>query len=126
MHELAIAQSIVKAVVKEKKEKRLSSISTVGLRIGSLSGVLPDALRFSFAVAVEGTVLADARLEIEHVPAEGRCRCCAADVRLAEGSFLCPICCSGSVDLRNGQELEIAYIEGESRGQADESQVGVV
>ncbi len=113
MHELSIAESIITAVVQEMEERSLSSVSVIGVRIGALSGVLPDALLFSYEVAISETVLAATKLEIENVPAEGKCRNCGVDVRLGGCSFLCPECGSGTVDWRSGHELEVAYIEAE-------------
>jgi len=113
MHELSIAESIITAVAQEMEEQSLSSVSVIGVRIGAVSGVLPDALLFSYEVAVSGTPLSATKLEIENVPAEGKCRHCGAFVRLGDGSFLCSECGSGAVDLRSGHELEIAYIEAE-------------
>lgn len=44
MHELSITQSLVDAVLERTGER---PVIGVNLRIGPLSGVLPDALRFA-------------------------------------------------------------------------------
>ena len=44
------------------------SVRRVLIRIGPLSGVVPDALRFAFDVAIEGSPIAGACLDIEEVP----------------------------------------------------------
>jgi hydrogenase nickel incorporation protein HypA/HybF len=62
MHELAIAESIVDAVC-EKAAGR--AVHRVTVRIGRLSAVVPDALRFCFDLATEGTPAEGAVLEIE-------------------------------------------------------------
>jgi len=41
------------------------SIRSVRIRVGALSGVVPDALTFAFDVAADGSRLAGARLDIE-------------------------------------------------------------
>jgi hydrogenase nickel incorporation protein HypA/HybF len=61
MHELAIASAIVEMVVEVAGGKR---VSRVVVEIGKLAAVLPDALRFSFDVASEGTSAAGAALEV--------------------------------------------------------------
>jgi hydrogenase nickel incorporation protein HypA/HybF len=69
VHELSIAVSLVDAVCEELP--RLGdrvSVRRVLVRIGPLSGVVPDALRFAFDVAVEGSPIAGAYLDIEDVP----------------------------------------------------------
>jgi hydrogenase nickel incorporation protein HypA/HybF len=61
MHELAIAESIVDAVCERAAGR---AVHRVTLRIGTLAAVVPDALRFSFGLAVEGTVADGAELDI--------------------------------------------------------------
>ncbi len=68
MHELSIAISLVDAVCDELP--RLGdrvSVRRVLVRIGPLSGVVPDALQFAFDVAAEGTPIAGAYLDVEEV-----------------------------------------------------------
>jgi hydrogenase nickel incorporation protein HypA/HybF len=71
MHELSIALELVDLASAEAE--RLGEITVVALhvRIGPLSGVLSDALRFSFDVAAAGTVIEGARLEIDRTEGTG-------------------------------------------------------
>lgn len=112
MHEFSIAESIIAGVSREKEEQGLSSVSEVGVRIGVLSGVFPDALLFSYEALSVDSELAGVPLKIENVPAQGTCRSCRAFLTLSAPPFLCQECGVGIVDLESGQELEIAYIEG--------------
>ncbi|UCG61124.1 MAG: hydrogenase maturation nickel metallochaperone HypA [Candidatus Zixiibacteriota bacterium] len=48
MHELAIANSIMNTVLTEADKQNLKSIIAVGLRIGALTDVVPEALEFGF------------------------------------------------------------------------------
>ena len=111
MHELSIAEAIISAVVRERDDRNLTQISTVGVRVGALSGVLPDALRFSFETAVEGTSLAAASLSIDCVPARGQCRDCTQRFEVDECCFRCPSCGSDQIEVLSGWELDIAYLE---------------
>jgi hydrogenase nickel incorporation protein HypA/HybF len=61
MHELAITEGIVAAVTEKLPDKK---ITLVRLEIGELTGVVADALRFSFDLVTEGTNLEGAGLEI--------------------------------------------------------------
>ena len=61
MHELAIAESVVSSVLERTGDSR---VSVVRLRVGRLSGVVPDALTFCFELAAAGTTLEGATLEI--------------------------------------------------------------
>jgi hydrogenase nickel incorporation protein HypA/HybF len=66
VHELSIALSLLEAVCEELP--RLGegvTVRSVRVRIGPLSGVVPEALSFAFEVAAAESAIAGARLEIE-------------------------------------------------------------
>lgn len=66
MHEMSIAMSLVELAC--EKAAALDGgprVEALHLRIGSLSGVVPDALLFSFDLAAKGTAVEGARLEID-------------------------------------------------------------
>jgi hydrogenase nickel incorporation protein HypA/HybF len=65
MHELSIAVSLVDAICDELPRLGDVSVRAVRIRVGALSGVVPDALMFAFDVAADGSRVAGARLEIE-------------------------------------------------------------
>ena len=113
MHELAIAESLLKIVSEEAAKHGLSRISRVRLRIGKLSTVVPEALQFSFDVIKEGTPAGEAELSIETVPVMARCEKCGIDFEADSFFFLCPQCDEVQVTLLSGKELEIVDIEGE-------------
>ncbi|MGH7437572.1 MAG: hydrogenase maturation nickel metallochaperone HypA [Polyangiaceae bacterium] len=62
MHELAIAQGILEAVTEKSHGDRILRIV---VEVGELAAVLPDALRFCFDVAAQGTVAEGATLDIQ-------------------------------------------------------------
>ena len=110
MHELRIAMEIIAIVEKEKTRRKMDSIAEIGLRVGLLSGVDPDALSFSFEAAVADTALAKTRLSIEQVPVRAACRSCNHDFDVEEYVFICPVCGSTDVDVTRGEELDIAWL----------------
>jgi hydrogenase nickel incorporation protein HypA/HybF len=61
MHELAIAESIAGTVCERAGGR---SVRRVTVRIGALTAVVPDAMRFCFDLAVEGTIADGAELAI--------------------------------------------------------------
>jgi hydrogenase nickel incorporation protein HypA/HybF len=67
VHELAVTQAIVEAVLERAGEAR---VLRVVVEIGKLSAVLPDAVRFCFDVCTEDTAAAGAVLEIVELPGE--------------------------------------------------------
>ena len=107
MHELSIAQSLIDAVLDKTGGQ---AVTGVNLRIGPLSGVLPDALRFCFDVASAGTTLAGARLRIDEPQARGHCRECGTDFAMTDMFLLCP-CGSADVAVVSGRELNLVSVE---------------
>lgn len=65
MHELSIAMSIADAAAEEALRYAGTRVAAVHLRLGELSGVVKDALLFSWDASCEGTPIAGARLLIE-------------------------------------------------------------
>lgn len=113
MHELSIASNIIDAVRAYHKERGFPAITAVGVRIGVLSDVVPDALSFGFEVLTRDTDYEDTELKIERVQPRGRCRDCENEFDVHELLFVCDRCESANVDLICGQELEIIYFESE-------------
>lgn len=111
MHELAIADSIVRTVTEEAEKGGFVRVTAVGVRIGALSAVVPEALQFGFEVIVKGTPLADTALHIEYLPTRARCNTCRKELEITESVFICPSCGSGDVSLTQGQELDIIYLD---------------
>ena len=107
MHELAIAESVVSSVLERTGEQ---SISVVRLRVGRLSGVVPDALTFCFELAAAGTALEGAALEIAVEHGRAHCNSCGLDFDLDDPFLLCE-CGSADVALLSGRELSVTSVE---------------
>jgi hydrogenase/urease nickel incorporation metallochaperone HypA len=65
MHELSIAVNIVEIAEEEAARNNAIRVQAVRLRLGSLAGVAKEALRFSYAIACEGTSLEGSQLLID-------------------------------------------------------------
>ena len=76
MHELSIALSIVEAAQEEAGRHGGAQVSAVHLKVGLLSGVVKEALLFSYTLACEETPLAGSTLMIEEVPVVIYCQKC--------------------------------------------------
>jgi hydrogenase nickel incorporation protein HypA/HybF len=86
-------------------------VERVNLKIGKLSSVVPDSLRFCFDIAIKDTPLAGAELVIEEIPVTARCNNCKNEWTIAEAVFFCPRCEKGDINILSGQELNIESIE---------------
>jgi hydrogenase nickel incorporation protein HypA/HybF len=111
MHELSIANSILEAVRKERERLNCARVIKVGVRIGELAGVDPEALSFGFEVLVKDTDFEPLPLAIESVPRRHECSHCRHVFTVVDYRMDCPDC--GSTDTRciGGDELELAYLE---------------
>jgi len=111
MHELSIMQGALSQVLDEAAKAGASRILDIRLRIGALSGVVPEALQFAFEALADGTSAQDAKLTIENVPARFWCETCRTEFEAASVMAQCPSCRNYSRDLRAGRELELASME---------------
>ncbi len=112
MHELSIALSLVDAACEVAARLGQVRVEALHVRLGALSGVVKEALQFSFDMAVKDTPLEGARLEIEDVRVTGRCAQCAAE-RTVDSPFSlqCPVCGGVLTDLVHGREMELTALE---------------
>ena len=112
MHELSIAYSLIETAEAAAQEANAQRVTSVHLRLGAMSGVVEDALRFGFDVAAQDTLLAEARLDVEHLPVIIYCPQCDADVELPSiQRFRCPVCDTPAERIIQGRELELTSIE---------------
>jgi len=111
MHELSIANSILEAVCKERERLNGARVTKVGVRIGELAGVDPDALSFGFEVLVKDTELEPLALAIEFVSRRHECSHCGHVFTVVDYRMDCLACGSKETRCISGDELELAYLE---------------
>lgn len=111
MHEVGIIQNALQMAIQQAQASGASRVHQMQLRIGALSGVVPEALQFAFEVVTRETMAAGARLEIETVPATCWCAVCQAEFECPEFLYECPRCHQLSSELRRGLELELSSVE---------------
>ena len=95
MHEMGIANSILSGVAKELQRRPGTRAAKVGVRIGELSGVDPDALSFAFEALTLDTEFAGLVLDVEYVASRSRCRECCREFEVRNYELICPACGSG-------------------------------
>jgi hydrogenase nickel incorporation protein HypA/HybF len=108
MHELALAEAIVETV---RRHAAGREVARVAVRIGHLRQVVPDALTFSWEMLTAGTVLAECRLEIDHVPAVIVCHECGTTATLDLPILMCPSCETANVALVSGEEFLVSTMD---------------
>jgi hydrogenase nickel incorporation protein HypA/HybF len=108
---MGIAESVLDAVRAEAAKHAGARAARVGLRIGEISGVEPESLRFCFETLVADSDLAPLGLEIEYCPWTNRCRACGKPFRVVDYNLQCPACGSADTEPSGGDELQVAYLE---------------
>ena len=87
------------------------SVAAIVIRIGPLSGVVPDLLQQAFSIARAGTLAADAELITELEPIRVRCLACETESRAEPNRLLCDACGSYRTQVISGDELLLASVE---------------
>lgn len=111
MHELSIMQSALTLALQKAQEAQASRVHVLRLRVGEMSGVVPDSLQFAFEALTQGTAAQGGRLDIEFVPARFFCAPCQREFVVQDHFPECPDCHAPSSEMRAGRELEIASLE---------------
>ena len=112
MHELSIVEALIEQVEREvRRNGAAGRVVGLELRIGRLSGVCPDSLRFCWELLAPETPLAGAELSIAVPPAVCSCRDCGRQTELEELAACCPKCGSTNITIEGGQEMLLQTIE---------------
>lgn len=111
MHEIAIMQSALELAEEQARKAGGTAISRIRLRVGLLSGVVPESIEFAFSVLKQDTLASGAELEIERVPGRFQCTRCGALHELGEMKFDCPECGGLLAVTAGGADLELAQLE---------------
>jgi hydrogenase nickel incorporation protein HypA/HybF len=111
MHEMGIASSILDGVAAEVGRRPGARPLKVGIRVGELAGLDPDALRFAFDALTIDTPLAGLQLDIDYRPSRSCCRDCGHEFEVHNSDLLCPACGGLSATVISGDELEFSYLE---------------
>ncbi|MFN9628703.1 MAG: hydrogenase maturation nickel metallochaperone HypA [Cyanobacteriota bacterium] len=111
MHELSLMQNLGERVLEVASAQGAERVLTIRLRIGSLAGVDPEALRFAAEGVLAGTRAEGATLAIEEIEATCWCAPCAASFAATDGRCDCPRCGTLSRRLLRGKELSLVSLD---------------
>jgi len=111
MHEMGIANSILEAVRNEMRRRPESRATRVGVRLGELTAVDAESLRFCFDALKRDTDLGSLQLEVEICRRRHRCEQCGHEFTVRDYEFECPRCRGFLSTCLGGDELELQYLE---------------
>lgn len=107
MHEIGYCEGVVEAVVRRAAGR---PVARVGVRIGALHRIVPDAFAQSFQLVAGGTPAENAVPELVVVPAVATCRGCGAVFDTLDPSALCPDCGDIDVTVEGGDEVVLEWV----------------
>lgn len=117
MHELSMAQGIINAVLKTAEENDAIEVNEVTVEVGRLAMINPEQLQFILGVLVENTIMEDAEIKFENIPAEIQCYDCdfkgeaiIDDKDHYAPLVKCPECDSLKVETLNGKDIIVKNI----------------
>jgi hydrogenase nickel incorporation protein HypA/HybF len=108
VHELSIATEIHRACRRRIATAGPARLERVTIRVGELSAVEPELLRFAWEAITAGGPDAGSRLEIEWRPATQVCEDCGRTAERAPGAWIaaCPSC-GRPLRIEGGLELDL-------------------
>ena len=112
MHEASVCEALLDLVEEEARKRGARRVLGVKVKVGALSGVEPELLRFAYeAMAPERPLLRNAKLSLEVTEPLARCRACGFTWRPEERLEPCPRCGKPFPELVGGDELLLASID---------------
>jgi hydrogenase nickel incorporation protein HypA/HybF len=111
MHEVSIMEQTLDIALNAAKDQGSGQIHRLSMRIGEMSGVVADALRFAFDVVAQNTIAEGAIFEIETVSVSCQCKNCGTTFHPPDLIFECPTCGSLSAKILSGKEIELSSLE---------------
>jgi hydrogenase nickel incorporation protein HypA/HybF len=111
MHEVAIMEETVAIACDAAAKQQAKKILKLTMRIGMMSGVVPEALTFAFEAVTNGTLAEQAKLEIETVPISYFCTECDRPFSSLDLFCECPDCGNLSQTILTGKEVELKSLE---------------
>ena len=104
MHEMSIVQSLISIVKDEMIKNDATRLRSIRLRIGEMSGIIPEALKTCFEVLTAKSDMKGAVLKMDIAPLIGYCKKCDKEFKIIDYKFLCPECDASDIDIISGRD----------------------
>lgn len=111
MHELSLVESVRELIEAAAAREGFSRVRRVRVEIGQLSGVEREAFEFCFDLAMRGSIVESARLDILATPGRGCCVSCGKDSALAVVYDPCEHCGAVPLAVTAGTEMRVIDLE---------------
>ena len=108
---MSIAATVLETLRAAAANHGGARVARAGLRIGELSGVEPESLRFCLETLVADSDLDPLAFDFEICPWTRRCRACGAVFHVLEWNPACSACGSPDTEAAGGDQMELTYLE---------------
>jgi len=109
LHELALAQDLLKAIEIEAKRQGVVRVEEVKLKIGKLAMVTADSLLSAFELVSKGSVAESARIDFEEEEPQVICMDCGTRL-ISDLELVCPACKGTSLAVSGGTEIKVVSL----------------
>ena len=117
MHELSMADGILKAVLENAQKNEATEVIEVTIEIGKMALINPEQVKFMLDVLKEDTIAKTAKFLIEEIPVEIQCSKCgfegeanSDDLDHYTPMVECPDCENKRVTILNGKDCIVKNI----------------
>jgi len=108
MHELSLAQEILKAVLNGAEKAGNKRIREINVRVReSTHHMEDDSLETCLEAIARGTVAEGAEIGIELIPPTLKCKECDFTFSAQEGILVCPHCRSSKLEELDAEEIDL-------------------
>lgn len=111
MHEMSLVESVRELIEAAAVREGFSRVRHVRVEVGQLSGVEREAFEFCFDLAMRGSLVEGAQLDIVATPGQGRCMACGKDSALAVVYDPCEHCGAVPLAVTAGTEMRVIDLE---------------
>ncbi len=112
MHELSIAEQIIRIVANEGADANAVRVTGASVSVGRMMAVERDNLLFCLDVLKKSDPLTEHTVfAVEEEKLQLQCKACGHVTVTGEFLFACEACHSQGVDVIGGGQLEVSYLE---------------
>lgn len=111
MHELGIAQEMLKIALDSAAKNNASRITQFNVAMSAAADESEESLKFHFDHVTRGTIAEGARIEITRVPVAVKCLECGNDFTWTVNTLNCPQCSSARIRALPQDEFKLTSIE---------------
>lgn len=111
MHELPVAQSILKIALQHAQKADARRITDLHIVMGELTSLVDESIQFYWDMIAKDTIAEGATLHFRIVPAEFQCMACFEKYKPDRDEFACPNCGAVGVKIVAGEEFSLEAID---------------